>query len=99
MVISICQYISQFDHTCFFKDLDINVPTDCLNDTSGINDPIQAVIRKYENHRSILKMNERIGNGSTKFSFNKIEFSEIMLEIKNIKPKKAIPFKISQSNY
>ena len=70
----------------------ISMYTDCLNDTSGINDPIQAVIRKYENHPSILKINERIGNGSTKFSFNKIEFSEIMLEINNLNPKKANSF-------
>ena len=56
-----------------FKDLDINVPTDCLNDTiNGIIDPIQAVIRKYDNYSSILKINERLDYGSTKFSFNKI---------------------------
>ena len=79
-----------FDNTV--KDLDINVPIDCLNDTFGTNDPIQAVICKYENHPSISKINERIDNASTKFSFNKIEFSEIILEIKNLNPKIANSF-------
>ena len=79
-----------FDNTV--KDLDINVPTDCLNDTSGINDPIQAIIRKYENHPSILNINERIEYDSIKFSFNNIEFSDIMLQIKHLNPKKANSF-------
>ena len=80
-----------FDNTV--RKLDINVPTECLNDIHGISDPIQAIIRKYENHPSILKINEVIDRDSSKFSFNEIEFSEIMLEIKNLNPKKANSFK------
>ena len=74
------------------KALDINVPTECLNETYGITDPIQAIIRKYENHPSIIKINEIIGEDRNKFVFNNVELNEIMLEIKNLNPKKANSF-------
>ena len=68
----------------------INVPTECLNDAQGIDDPILATIHKYTNHPSILKMIEKVDK--VKFSFKEIEISDIDLAIKNLNGRKANTF-------
>ena len=42
------------------RTLEINVPTECLNDVQGISESIHVAIQKYTNHPSILKMSETI---------------------------------------
>ena len=56
------------------RTLEIDVPTECLNDVQGVSNPIQAAIQKYANHPSTLKINGTIEK--MKFSFNEIEISD-----------------------
>ena len=72
------------------RTLEIDVPTECLNDVQGVSNPIQAAIQKYANHPSILKINGTIEK--IKFSFNEIEISDIESEINNLNSKKANTF-------
>ena len=52
------------------RTLEMNVPTECLNDVQGISDSIHAAIQKYTNHPSSLKISETVDK--MKFSFNEI---------------------------
>ena len=70
------------------KTLEINAPTECLNDAQGIDDPIVAAIHKYTNHPSILKIIDRL----MKFSFKEIEISDIELEIKILNAREGNTF-------
>ena len=71
-----------------------NIITDDAETANTLNKFFDNTVKDLDINvpTSILKINERVDNGSTRFSFNKIEFSEIMLEIKNLNPKKANPF-------
>ena len=51
--------------------LEIDVPTECLNDVQGVGNPIQTAIQKYANHPSSLKINETIEK--MKFSLMKLK--------------------------
>ena len=73
------------------RTLEINVPTECLNDVQGISDSIHEAIQKYTNHPSILKISETVDK--MKFSFNEIVSSDIEAEIKNLNSRKANTFK------
>ena len=48
-------------------------------DNTNIDDPIDAIIIKYSNHPSILKINHTIG--TLHFSFHKVELIDVLTEI------------------
>ena len=53
------------------KSLDITEPlVHMVDNTTNIDDPIDAIILKYSNHPSILKINHTIG--TLHFSFHKV---------------------------
>ena len=73
------------------RTLEINVPTECLNDVQGISDSIHTAILKYTNHPSSLKISETVDK--MKFSFKEIVNSDIEAEIKNLNLRKGNTFK------
>ena len=85
----------------FFKNaiesLEIGENKYLLNDTIGLNNPIDIAIKKFEDHPSILNIKENVT--ASNFTFRPVELSDIETEIRNLNPKKAgthqnIPTKI-----
>ena len=73
-----------------------------MTETEGIVDPVDAAIKKFEVHPSILTIKEKVKITNT-FSFEKIDVDDIELEIKKLNHKKAntfngIPTKILKEN-
>ena len=58
-----------------------------INKTRNINDPIDAVLKKFELHPSILRINENVY--MTGFTFNTITLDDVELEIRKMNPNKA----------
>ena len=60
-----------------------------LVDPGNIRDPIEAIIKKYSNHPSILKINEIVTKGT--FNFQLTDFEEIRNEILILKTNVSCP--------
>lgn len=79
----------------FFKNSvkSLNIPENsCLTgNTRNLTDPIDIIIKKFENHPSILNIKDKI-DIDNKFSFYKLNKSDIEYEIKNLKSGKATTF-------
>ena len=79
----------------FFKNvvklLDLPKNRFLINDTKNLTNHVDIVIKKFENHPSIINIKEMI-HTDTKFSFWKIESSEIENEVKTLKTGKATIF-------
>ena len=69
--------------------LGINEPADIITETQNINDPIETILLKFSNHRSILMINA-IHINST-FSFHLTSLTEILNEINNLNTKISNP--------
>ena len=63
-----------------------------LTPVSGIDDPIDIIIKKYEKHPSILAINEKVSLPLQKFSFLQTDLSDMENEIKSLNVKKATTF-------
>ena len=61
-----------------------------MNHVEDIDDPIEATIKKYEMHPSILKISYLIK--SPKFSFNVIHPNEVGIELKYLNTSQASTF-------
>ena len=73
------------------KSLNINENKALLNPIEILTDPVDIVIKKFENHPSILEIKEHVSI-EIKFSFSKVETSDIKTEIRNLDIKKAGTF-------
>ena len=69
--------------------LDIEEPTEYLEDSSHINDPIDAIIEKYKNHPSIISIKDNVKSAS--FAFSNIDIKEVEDEIKRLNVRKSNP--------
>ena len=69
--------------------LGINEPADIITETQNITDPIETILLKFSNHRSILMINA-IQINST-FSFHLTSLTEILNEINNLNTKISNP--------
>ena len=56
-------------------------------------DPIDVIIKKYENHPSVLAIKKKVKIPKQKFSFLRTNFSDIEEEIKSLNVKKSSTFK------
>ena len=61
-----------------------------IRETSPPDDPVEAIIWKYENHPSILKIREVMGNTQS-FSFQPTNINAVMKELSSINPTKSCP--------
>ncbi len=79
----------------FFKNsvqsLEISENRYLMNETGNLIDPVEKVMKKFENHPSIIDIKEVI-DIDTEFSFLKIGISDIKTELKNLKTNKASTF-------
>ena len=80
------------------KSLNISENQYLLSSTSGLSDPIEIAIKKFESHPSILAIKENI-NISSSFNFSKCNEKEIVSEISKLDQTKVgthknIPAKI-----
>ena len=79
----------------FFKNsvdtLDINENLCLMNDTTDLNDPVKIALKKFENHPSVNDIKKTV-NIDLKFSFVKVNCSQIEVELKSLKTKKASTF-------
>ena len=73
------------------KSLAIKENKFLLSDASGIDDPIDIALKKYEIHPSVLKINETIS--SSTFSLTEVFLTDIEDEINKLDTKKANTFK------
>ena len=86
------------------KSLDIFECRDTLTPVDGLKDPIDIAIKKYENHPSILVINEKVPLNPQRFSFIGTNLDEMEKEIKTLNPNKAttynnIPAKILKNTF
>ena len=72
------------------RELNISIPPEFVYHVENIEDPIEVTIKKYEIHRSILKISNLIK--SPKFSFNEIHPNEVEIELKYLNTSKASTF-------
>ena len=54
-----------------------------LTETDNLEDPIKISIKKFENHPSVLSINENI-NVEQSFQFSEITSEEVLSEINNL---------------
>ena len=59
-----------------------------MTETSNLEDPIEISIKKFENHPSILSINDNI-NVEQSFQFSEITSAEVITEINNMDSKKV----------
>ena len=70
---------------------DLNIPDiPIISTTKNMNDPLLQVIKKYDNHTSILKIKELHRDKMT-FSFTHVTKEDIVKEINELKTSKATP--------
>ena len=63
-----------------------------MTETGNLEDPIKISIKTFENHPSILSMNENI-NVEQFFQFSEITSEEVLSEINNLDSKKVGSYK------
>ena len=73
------------------ESLDITENKVLLNDTGDLKVPVKIALKKFESHPSIIDINEKV-TVENKFSFSKVRICDMLLEIRNLKPKKASTF-------
>ena len=73
------------------ESLDITENKVLLNDTGDLKDPVKIALKKFESHPSIIYINEKV-TVENKFSFSKVRICDMVLEIRNLKTKKASTF-------
>ena len=83
----------------------LDIPSIPISDTSGIQDPIESYIHRYQNHPSILKIKEKMSefNNENVFIFKNTNYARVSKWIKSLKPGKSttfqhIPGKIIKNN-
>ena len=72
------------------KSLDINENRYLLTENKNIDDPIDAAIKKFALHPSILKIKEKVK--CDRFAFNDVTSQEIEQELRNLDTKKSTTF-------
>ena len=73
------------------KSLNINENKILQNDTGSLSDHVEIALRKFENHPSINNIKNMV-NIDSKFSFSKIATTDVKVELKSLKTKKASTF-------
>ena len=81
----------------------LNIPEIPVCETEGIEDPIEKAIFKYQNHPSVLKIQEKLPAETVKFKFKRTNQVRVHKWIKGLKAGKAtthghIPGKILKEN-
>ena len=71
--------------------MNINENKALLNPIDNLTDPVNIALKKFESHHSILGIKEHL-SVETKFSFSKVDISDIKAEIKNLDTNKAGTF-------
>ena len=69
-----------------------------MTHVNDADDPIDVIIKRYENHPSILAIKSKIMQPMQKFLFSLTNLPDIIIEVMSLNTKKAITFKISQQN-
>ena len=83
------------------KTLKIEKDKQFLVETKDVFDPVLKAIKRYSAHPSILRIKDKMNNNV--FSFRKVTYEEILLEINSLDTSKSIqsediPFKIIKDN-
>ena len=86
--LEVAEKLNNYFHNAV-KSLDILEFSDLLTPVTGLADPIDIAIKKYENHPSILVINEKVPLKPLRFSFTETNVSEMENEIKSLNPRKA----------
>ena len=60
-----------------------------ISNFDGLSDPVETVIKKYENHPSIVAITEKF-NFTVRFEFSEVNLKDIEKEILNLNTKKAV---------
>ena len=81
------------------KSLDIKENKLLLTPVNENEDPIDVIIKKYENHPSILAIKKKVKIPMQKFSFLQTDLSDIENEIKSLNGKKSNTFKNIPAKY
>ena len=70
------------------RELDISIPPEFVNHVEDNQDPIEATIKKYEMHPTILKISNL--TKSPKFSFTEIHPNEVEIELKYLNTSRQV---------
>ena len=73
------------------KSLNINENKALLNPIGNLTNPVDIELKKFESHPSIPDIKEHL-SVETKFSFSKVDISDIKAEIKNLDTNNACAF-------
>ena len=73
------------------KSLNIIENIAVLNSTDNLTKSVDIALKRFENHPSIIEIKEKV-TVKAKFSFLKVEISDIRTEIRNLDTKKAGTF-------
>ena len=67
----------------------IDEPSECLNDTVTMDDPIDSILIRFQNHPSIVMIKEIMD--LSRFSFNTISLAEVVKEVNTLNINKSNP--------
>ena len=84
------EIFNEYSSTCALN-LDIEKDPNFLRDTTDINDPIEKAIIKYENHHSIIKINETHAI-TNKFSFSTVTRDDVQKIVNALDISKATAY-------
>ena len=83
----VCETLNNFFKSAV-DSLDIIEHKDLITDSKHLIDPVEIAIKKFENHPSVLDINNNIKINSS-FKFLEVTISDIELELKKLKSNKA----------
>ena len=70
------------------KELGVQIPSEYLEDVSIVSDdPIDKIVKKYDNHPSIILITENVDKGD--FSFNTVTLADVEKVVASLDSKKA----------
>ena len=91
----VCETLNNYFESAV-DSLDIIEHKDLITDSNHLIDPVEIAIKKFENHPSVLDINNNIKINSS-FKFLEVAISDIELELKKLKSNKASTYKNIQA--
>lgn len=64
------------------KSLGVCIPEECITDSTGVTDPIEAIVLRYASHPSIISIKTNVSGSN--FTFNEVQLKDIKEQFINL---------------